>query len=240
MLLSVMIADLGPVATLRRPLPNPAEVPGMRSSLTAMCAPFAAAALPQPQLGRTCVMSWFTNADAIDAFRADHALGRSLATGWELRLELMRGVGIWPGLFDQAGTPVDMVDLAGSKGKDFNGPSVAITLGRAYLRTARRFFSVNRGLERQFLDTPSGLWGTAMTDLVSRTVATVTAWTSGDAAMAYVRDGAHGAAVAEHFDPAKDPTGHTFVTGGGFFGFRPLSASGSLSGRNPTPAGLFA
>ncbi len=26
----------------------------------------------------------------------------------------------------------------------------------------------------------------------------------------------------------KDPTGHTFVTGGGFFGLQPMSISGSL------------
>ena len=39
------------------------------------------------------------------------------------------------------------------------------------------------------------------------------------AALDYIRTGAHGAAVAAHYDPAKDPTGHTFVTGGGFFGW---------------------
>ena len=34
----------------------------------------------------------------------------------------------------------------------------------------------------------------------------------------------------------KDPTGHTFVTGGGFFGLQPMSISGSLHGRIPIPA----
>ena len=48
-----------------------------------------------------------------------------------------------------------------------------------------------------------------------------------------MRTGAHGAAVKAHFDPKKDPTGHTFVTGGGFFGLRPISTNGSLGGRNP-------
>jgi hypothetical protein len=37
----------------------------------------------------------------------------------------------------------------------------------------------------------------------------------------------------------KDPTGHTFVTGGGFFGLRPLSTTGSVDRKNPLPADLL-
>ncbi len=54
-----------------------------------------------------------------------------------------------------------------------------------------------------------------------------------------MKSGAHGAAVDAHYDPAKDRTGHTFVTGGGFFGFRPLSTNGSLEGRNPLAEDLL-
>ena len=38
--------------------------------------------------------------------------------------------------------------------------------------------------------------------------------------------------MRNHYHPAKDPTGHDFVTGGGFLGFRPLSIHGSVSGAN--------
>ena len=148
-------------------------------------------------------------------------------------LELIRATGVWPGRAD------DMVAAAGSKAKAMTGPSVAITIGTAYLRTVIPFIRVNSGLEDQFLDTPSGTWGTAMANLPQRLVATLTIWASADAAAAYMRAGAHGAAVAAHYDPAKDPTGHTFVTGGGFFGFRPLSSSGSVDGKNPPPADLI-
>jgi hypothetical protein len=171
---------------------------------------------------------------AIDGFLADHPTGRAFATGWHVRMELIRAAGVWPGVAD------DMVDAAGAKAKGVNGPSVAITIGTAYLKTIIPFVRVNNGLEDQFLDTPSGLWGTQMTNIPQRLVATLTVWESPDAALAYIRSGAHGAAVDAHYDPATDPTGHTFVTGGGFFGFRPLSLHGAVGGKNAVSSDLLA
>ena len=60
-----------------------------------------------------------------------------------------------------------------------------------------------------------------------------------DAATDYVRSGAHGDAARAHYDPQKDSTGHTFVTGGGFFGFRPLYTHGSVGGKNPISESVF-
>ncbi len=171
---------------------------------------------------------------ALDGFLADHPTGRAFSAGWQVRMELVRAAGVWPGLDD------DMVAAAGSKSRGMTGPSVAITIGTAYLRTTVPFIRVNSGLEDQFLETPAGVWGTASTNLRQRLVATLTIWENADAAVDYMKTGAHGAAVAAHYDPAKDPTGHTFVTGGGFFGFRPLATSGSVGGKNPLPADLLA
>ena len=144
-------------------------------------------------------------------------------------MELVRAVGVWPGLDH------DMVAEAGDAARGMTGPSVAITIGTAYLRTVVPFLKVNSGLEDQFLDTPGGIWGTLLTNLPQRLVATLTIWEDSKAALDYMRSGAHGQAIRDHYDPAKDPTGHTFVTGGGFFGFRPLATSGSVAGRNPLP-----
>ena len=167
---------------------------------------------------------------SLDRFLTDHPTGLTFADGWHVRMELVRAAGVWPGIDD------NMMDLAGNKAKDMTGPSIAITIGTAYLRTIVPFMRVNSGLEDQLLATPSGLWGTQMTNLPQRLVATLTIWESADAAIDYIGSGAHGAAIAAHYDPAKDPTGHTFVTGGGFFGFRPLATSGSVDGKNPLPA----
>lgn len=171
---------------------------------------------------------------SLDRFLAEHPTGRAFGAGWHVRMELLRSVGIWPG-FDGELTPTDT-----GAGDTAAGPTVAVTIGTAYLRTLVPFLRVNSGLEDQFLDTPSGIWGTAMTNLPQRLVSTLTIWESADAAAAYMKSGAHGTAVSDHFDHRRDPTGHTFVTGGGFFGFRPLSASGSLGGKNPLPTGLLA
>lgn len=93
-------------------------------------------------------------------------------------------------------------------------------------------------MDRQFLDADTTIWGTALSNLPQRMVATLTVWESAKAATDYMRNGAHGAAMREHHDPSKEPTGHTFVTGGGFFGFRSLSVSGSCTGSNPPPVTL--
>jgi len=200
----------------------------------ATCAPFTRGVLPRPQLGREALLACWTDEDALDHFLADHPTGQAFTAGWHVRIKLIRAAGVWPGL------TYDMVGAAGAKATTASRPSVAITIGTAYLRTVVPFMRVNRGLEDQFLDTPSGIWGTAMTNLPQRLVATLTIWESADAASDYMRSGAHAAAVAAHYDPAKNPTGHTFVTGAGFFGFSPLAVSGSVDGKNPLPADLLA
>ena len=230
MMFSAHISDTGPLKALRRKTPSPGDVPGLRSARTAICAPFTASALPKPQLAREALLACWEDENSLDKFLTGHATGQVFADGWQIRMELFRAVGVWPGIDD------DMAEICRGVATPKDGPTVAITIGTAYLRTAVPFLRVNKGLERQFLQTPNALWGTALTNLAQRLVATLSIWENAAAAVSYMRTGAHGAAVKAHFDPKKDPTGHTFVTGGGFFGLRPISTSGSLQGRNPISA----
>ena len=232
MLFSAHVVDTGPISALRRKTPQVDDVPGLRSARTGICAPFHHGVLPRPQLRREALVACWDDESALDRFLAEDPTGAVFATGLEIRMELYRAVGVWPGL-DAA-----MIQGAAEEGTEGDGPSVAITIGTAYFRTAVPFLKVNRGLESQFLETPSGLWGSGFANLPQLLVGTLTVWESGDAAADFMKSGAHGAAVRDHFDPKKDPTGHTFVTGGGFFGFRPLSARGSLGGKNPISADL--
>ncbi len=167
---------------------------------------------------------------SLDNFLSDHPTGQAFAQGWQVRMELFRAVGVWPGTDD------DMQEACRGVATPKDGPTVAITIGTAYLRTAMQFLRVNKGLERQFLQTPDAVWGTALANVPQRLVVTLSIWENAGAAVNYMRTGAHGAAVKAHFDPKKDRTGHTFTTGGGFFGLRLLSTSGSLPGRNPISA----
>ncbi|MEZ5373285.1 MAG: hypothetical protein R2704_11210 [Microthrixaceae bacterium] len=228
MLFSAHFADTSPLTALRRTTPTPDRVPGLKSARTAICAPFTPGVLPRPQLRREAMVACWQDEDAIDRFLTDDPTGRTFADGWQMRMELFRAAGVWPGIDD------DMRAAARTTTAP-DGPSIAITIGTAYVRSFARFMRVNSGLEDQFLESSSGVWGTAMSNIPQRLVATFTVWRSPDEAMDYVRTGAHGAAVRAHYDPRNDPTGHTFVTGGGFFGFRPVSVSGSLGGRNPIP-----
>ena len=233
MLFSAHVVDTSPVAAIRRRTPNGSDVPGLHSARTGIAAPFTGRVLPRPQLAREVMLACWEDAPALDRFLADDATGQIFNRGWHVRLEVFRAVGVWPGCDED-------MQAEAARHRAATGPSVAITIGTAYLKTIVPFSRVNRGLERQFLDTPSVIWGTAMSNLPQRLVATLTVWESPKAATEYMRSGAHGAAVSAHFDPATDPTGHTFVTGGGFFGFRPVSEHGSLAGKNAIPAGLTA
>lgn len=233
MLFTAHFFDTSPLTAARRAEPAAGETPGLLAANTAVCAPFTHG-LPKPQLGREAMLACWENDEAIDRFLNDDPFGQIAATGWHARLELVRAVGIFPGLPD-----VDLSVVAGHKERSMVGPSVAFTLGTAYLKTAPQFLKVNKGLERQFLETSDTIWGTAMTNLRTRFVATLTFWESLDAATNYMKTGAHGAAIRDHYDPEKDPTGHAFVTGGGFLGFRPLSMSGSVGGRNAVSSSLL-
>lgn len=234
MLFTAHLFDSNPLTALRRSAPSATTTPGLLQARTAVSAPFTHG-LPKPQLGREVMLACWEDDDAIDRFLASDALGRQMAAGWHARLELVRAVGIFPGLPD-----LDLQELAGDKERSMTGPSVAFTLGTAYAKTFPQFFKVNKGLERQFLDTPDTIWGTAMANLRTRFVATLTFWESLEHASDYMKSGAHGAAMRDHYDPGKDPTGHTFVTGGGFLGFRPLSISGSVGGTNAISESLLA
>ncbi len=232
MLFTAHLFDTSPLAAIRRVAPSPAKTPGLLQAQTAAAAPFTHGA-PRPQLGREVMLAAWDDEASIDQFLQSDPLGQTIAGGWHVRLELVRAVGMFPGL------DLDLSEVAADKERSMTGPSVAFTLGMAYKKTIPQFLKVNKGLERQFLDTPSGIWGTAAVNLKTQFVSTITFWESLQAATDYMKTGAHGAAVRDHYDPAKDPTGHTFVTGGGFLGFRPISMSGSVDGRNAVSENLL-
>lgn len=234
MIFSAHLFDSSPLAAMKRKAPTAEETPGLRSARTAICAPFSNSMIPSVQLGRESMIACWDDESSLERFLEDTPTGREMAQGWHVRLELVRAMGMFPGLDD------DLNEVAGDKADAMSGPSFAITMGTAYIKTIPTFYRVNKGLERQFLATPSGLWGTAMSNLRTRFVATLTAWESLDAATDYVKAGAHAEAVRNHFDPAKDRTGHTFVTGGGFLGFRPLSMHGQVAGKNAVADSLLA
>lgn len=229
MLFSVHVADTGVRSSLTRRAPGPGLVPGLRAACTMTCGPFTPGAVPRPQLGREALLACWDDAESATRFLTEHPTGRELSTGWNATMDVFRAVGVWPGIGD------DMAAEAAGNPVPDSGPTIAVTIGTFYVSKLVRFLRVNAALEEQFLAAPNVIWGTGLANPLKRMVGTLTVWESAGAAEAYMRNGAHAAAVREHFDYRKDPTGHTFVTGGGFFGFKPVSAWGGLSGGNPFP-----
>lgn len=232
MLFTAHLFDTSPLTAIRRSAPTPVNTPGLLQARTGVCAPFTHG-LPKAQPGREAMLACWEDDDSFDRFLAEDELGRTASTGWHVRLELVRAVGIFPDV------DVDLQEACRGKEALMSGPSVAITLGHAYLKTLPQFAKVSKGIDRQFLTTPSAIWGTAVVNLRTRFVASLTVWESFDEAENFMRSSAHGASVKDHFDFKKDPTGHSFVTGGGFLGFTPLSMSGSVDGTNPVAENLL-
>lgn len=232
MLFSAHVADTGAMKALGRRTPKPAAVPGLLSARTGICGPFGPHLLPRPQFRREAMLACWEDEASLDDFLAEDRTGKAFASGWTVRMRLFRSVGIWPGVDEEMGK------IAAETPTPKSGPTVAITIGTFYLRTLRSFLQANRAIEEQFLSAPGAFWGSGFANVPQRLLGTLTVWNDPSAAEAYMRSSAHSDAVRDHFDPQKDPTGHTFVTGGGFFGFQPISVTGSFDGKNPLPPGL--
>ena len=116
-----------------------------------------------------------------------------------------------------------------------DGVHVGITLGTSILKTTSRFLRVSSTAEHQLLEDPNALWGIGLTSPPTL-VMTISVWKDSAATDAYVHTGAHAKLIEDHYDFAT--ANHEFVNEGGFFGFAPYGISGSLGGRNATPAAL--
>jgi hypothetical protein len=227
MIASVHMCDSGVLANLTRLAPKPAKVDGLRWCRKALCAEPSPGATPSVQLGRGGIMAWWNDDASLDAFLAAHPNSAPFRDGWSVRLRPTRSRAKWPN--------ADF-DAFPEKNERHDGVHVALTLGNARIPTFPRFMKVSGNLEEQFVKDDEGLWGLAMT-LPPRIVMTMTFWSSQDATDHYIHSGAHGAAIKDHYDLRTDV--HEFVADGGFFGFQPYAMTGSLTGKNPTPANLL-
>lgn len=223
MIASVHVVDTGVVANLTRRAPKPATVPGLRWSRKALCGELSPGALPVPDLHRGALVAWWDDDAALDAFLADDPRAGAYAAGFTVRLLPVRGRATWP--------KADF-DAAPAAPIAHEGIHAAATLGSAHVLKVPGFFKVSGGLEQQFVDDEHAVWGLAIT-MPPRMVMTLTFWEDAAATDAFVTSGAHGRAMADHYDFATDT--HDYVGDGGFFGFAPYGVTGALTGRNPTP-----
>lgn len=222
MIASVHIADLGPgsaVGVLRKQ-PKPGSVPGLRQGNLALAAPLSKSTLPPLRIGRVGFVAFWDDDRAIDAFVADHPLGRRLAGGWEIRLEALRMYGSWPGVPS---------DIPPSRRTDYEGPAAVVTLGRLKLPQAPRFVRTSAKAEGAVLQADGLVWATGLAR--PPFFSTCSLWESTKALSVY----AYGQREPAHSEAIDANRAKPFHHQSAFIRFRPVFSRGSLGGRNPLP-----
>ena len=120
------------------------------------------------QAGRLAMFAAWENEGAVDAFLTDTELGRSLATGWHVRLRFLRRWG-------HVSACGELPEVAGTTDPD--APVVAVTLARLRLSQTLRFTRWGKPVERLVRDAP----GVALAMAAARpwrTISTFTVWNS--------------------------------------------------------------
>jgi len=218
MIATVNIADLGARSTLRslwRP-PTPADVPGLRWLGTAIAAPLASKR--PPGLRRSVMIAFWDDEAAAAAFAEEHPLGQRYGdNGLRAVLRPLRAFGTWPGLPD---------DLPRARKVAHDGPVLVTTLGRLRFTQIVRFFRASRRAERSALAAPGFVWGTAATARPPFPMATVSMWSSDEAAASY----AYGDPEAGHPSAITQQRRKDFHHESAFIRFAPLVITGSVRG----------
>jgi hypothetical protein len=174
------------------------------------------------QLRRLAVFASWEKEKAIDSFLVESDLGRTLATGWHVRLEFLRR---W-------GRVSAFEDLPASAGEgEPTGPVVAVTLARLKLLQVPRFVRWGRPVEELVRDHPGAILALAAMR-PPRTVSTFSVWRSQSEMIDMVRGrssiagaGRHAVAMAER---ERKDFHHEFTT----LRFRALAEHGTWQGRS--------
>ena len=151
-------------------LPMVQKIAGLRhvECMTAMALGAPILSPARMQLRNLAVFASWESEGALDDFLADTTLGRTLSTGWHVRLRFLRRWGRFSGLDD---LPANIED------SDPTQPVVAVTLARLRLPELVRFIHWGRPVEKQVRDHPGTTLALAAIRL-PRTFCTFSIWRS--------------------------------------------------------------
>jgi hypothetical protein len=211
MIATIDVADIGVRATLRalRHRPSPADVPGLRWLDVATTVPLASKR--PPGLRQAVRFAMWDGEDAAAEFAEAHPL----PNGFHAVLRPLRAFGTWPGLPS---------DVPRGRVTAHNGPAIVTTLGRLRMRQTVRFLRASRPAERAAVTADGFEWGTAA--VRPPFVATVSMWSSDEAAAAY----AYADAQAGHPQAIERQRRKDFHHESAFIRYAVLSTSGTWSG----------
>ena len=203
--------------------PTPATVSGLDhlESLSLMRLGAPVVSPDRLQLRRLAVFAQWRDEAALERFLARDALGRSLASGWHVRLEYLRR---WSSIAALPGLPV----RAGSWDQD--EPVVAVTLARMRIPEIPRFLHHGRPVERLVRDHP-GVTLAVAGFRPPRTISTFTIWHSARRMVEMVHGHSRVPDPTRHVDAMRERERRDFHHEFATFRFRPLSEHGSWDGR---------
>ncbi len=228
MIVSVHLADVGArkALAMRRNGLRRSATPGLRHAELTTMAALGGGLLPRPTPGRVGLIGVWDDDDALDAFLAGHALARSLAHGWRVRLRATHVFGAWSPLREPLGEEPDL---------EPDEPAAVLTIGHLRLTQAVRFLRASAKAEAQAIADPALLASTGLAR-PPRLVATFSLWRSAAAMRAYAR----GDADARHRDASREHAARPFHHDAAFIRFRPYAAEGSWDGVEPLASGRAA
>jgi hypothetical protein len=197
--------------------PRPAEVAGLLSAETGICAPFDGKSPPSP--GRLALIAAWDGDAALDGFLAGHPLAATLSCGWHVRLAPLQGSGTW--------SPIPALSERVQQ-TDESAPVAVVTLGRLKLPRIVTFLRTSNRAEKLLARQEAVMFATGIAR-PPRFVSTFSLWRTA----AEMQDYAYGRAGPEHMAAItahqRKPFHHESI----FARFRPYGTGGSIDGRDP-------
>ncbi len=204
--------------------PSSGDVVGLRHAecmyVMALGSPIVS--LERMQLRHLAVFAWWADERSLDVFLEDTELGRTLAKGWQVRLEFLRR---WGRVSEFDELPV----TAGNVNPE--APVVAVTLARLRLTEVPRFIRWGKPVETLVRDHPGTTLALAAMR-PPRTVCTFSVWRSQQDMTDMVRGRGTAAGIERHaaamVERERRDFHHEFTT----LRFRPLREIGEWQGRS--------
>jgi hypothetical protein len=209
------------IVSLLRP-PTIATVPGLIHAelLTPMRLGSPILSPHRMQLGTLTMFAAWESEEAIENFLAKTKLGRTMATGWHLRMSFLRR---WGSVREFA----DLPETAGES--DPAAPVAAYTLARLKIPEVPRFIHWGRPVEELVRDHPETTFALAAFRF-PRTIATFSVWNSLQAMRDMVRGHSEVAKPERHAAAMVERNRRDFHREFTTLRFRPLSEHGSWNG----------
>jgi hypothetical protein len=218
-IVSVHVAEVGPrrARRLLRANVDRRTAPGVVYGVVTTTARLGSGLPPRLTLGRVGFVGVWDGDEALDAFVAEHALARDLASGWHVRLRPSHVFGQWvdvPEAADEASEPLGDDERAAT-----------LTTGHTRLRRAVPFLRAGARAEKQAIADPDLIAAVGIAR-PPRLVGTFSLWRT----LAAMRGYARGDGDERHRDASRAHAARPFHHDSAFIRCRPYAAAGVWDG----------